>query len=150
MNQTLEVGSQHTENFVLQNNFVKIIDKRLCCCHGPLTKAIAFPWFPMTLPWYAHQIRTREGHCSKRTDVSTTYAWGGPGLGAWDGGRDGNEDRSLLSGAVPGFWGESTGYQGTPTADAKCIELLYKWYLRRNISAFLNSESRFNLGRVSH
>ena len=99
----------------------------------------------MTLPWYAHQIRTREGHCSKRTDVSTTYAWGGPGLGAWDGGRDGNEDRSLLSGAVPGFWGESTGYQGTPTADAKCIELLYKWYLRRNISAFLNLESRFNL-----
>ena len=59
------------------------------------------PDFPC-LPWYAQQIRTAEGHCSGRTDVSTTYAWGRGGLRV---GGSGNEDRSLLSGAVPGFLG---------------------------------------------
>ena len=70
--------------------------------------------------------------------------------GAWVGGLRWGEGWQRRQ--IPAIWGsprvlgESTGYQGTPTAaDAKCIELLYKWYLRRNISAFLNLESRFNL-----
>ena len=82
--------------FLLLHFWPKLLGLKLCS------------WFPMAPLWYAtHQIRTREGHCSKRTDVSTTYAWGG-------GGGAGNEDRSLLSGAVPGFSGESTDYQGNP------------------------------------